>query len=205
MAVKEGMYGGRTHEERRRERRAQLLEAALDVWGAPGAGSVTMTRVCAAAGLSERYFYEQFANLEAAQTAVLESIADEIAGASVAALEATSGEPRRRVRAGLDAFVRILTDDPRKGRVAMLESVAVPALRTRRSELLRDFVALTAREARALHGPSAWGEREGALAATMFIGGVAQLVTDWLEGVLEATPDDVVDAAVHLFEATAHR
>lgn len=205
MAVKEGMYGGRTHEERRRERRAQLLEATLDVWGSPGAGSVTMTRVCASAGLSERYFYEQFANLEAAQTAVLESIADEIAGASVAALEATSGEPRRRVRAGLHAFVRILTDDPRKGRVAMLESVAVPALRTRRSELLRDFVALTAREARALHGPSAWGEREGALAATMFIGGVAQLVTDWLEGVLQASPDDVVDAAVHLFEATAHR
>lgn len=205
VAVKAGVYGGRTHDERRRDRRERLLEATLEVWGAPDAGSVTMTRVCAAAGLSERYFYEHFAHLEAAQTAVLEGVADEIARASTSALEATVGTPRARVQAGLGAFVRILTDDPRKGRVAMLESVAVPALRARRTELLRDFVALTAREARALHGPSAWGEQEGTLAATMFIGGVAQLVTDWLEGALDATPDDVVEAAVHLFEATAHR
>lgn len=57
MAVKAGVYGGRTHEERRRERRERLLEAALEVWGTEAAGPVTMTRVCTTAGLSERYFY----------------------------------------------------------------------------------------------------------------------------------------------------
>lgn len=205
MAVKAGVYGGRTHEERRRERRERLLEAALEVWGTEEVGPVTMTRVCTTAGLSERYFYEQFTNLEAALTAVLESVAAEIASASVSALEQAEGDAEQRVRAGLAAFVRILTDDPRKGRVAMIESVALPALRARRAELLRDFVALTAQESRSLHGPSAWDEPEGRLAATMFIGGIAQLVTDWLEGAVEAEPDDIVDAAVHLFEATAHR
>ncbi len=205
MAVKAGVYGGRTHEQRRADRRARLLEATLDVWGSEQGGPVTMTRVCAAAGLSERYFYEQFANLEAALMAVLEGVAADIERESLAAFEAALGEPHERVRAGLDAFVRVLTDDPRKGRVAMVESVGVPALRSRRDELLRGFVDLTAREARALHGPTAWAEAEGRLAATMFIGGVAQLVTGWLDGTLQTTPADVVDAAVHLFEATAHR
>jgi AcrR family transcriptional regulator len=205
MAVKAGVYGGRTHDERRRDRRARLLEATLEVWGRPGAGPVTMTRICSAAGLSERYFYEQFANLEAALTAVLESVAADIERESLAAFESTRGEPHERVKAGIGAFVRVLTDDPRKGQVAMVESVGVPALRGRRDELLRGFVALTAREARALHGPTAWAEAEGLLAATMFIGGVAQLVTAWLDGTLETTPADVVDAAVHLFEAIAHR
>ena len=205
MAVKEGVYGGRTHDERRDERRRRLLDATLEVWGGAGPKPVTMTRVCAEAGLSERYFYEHFTHLDAALTAVLEEVADEIARESVAALEATEGGPEEKVRAGLSAFVRILTDDPRKGRVAMIESVAVPALRARRAELLRGFVALTAQESRTLHGEQAWGETEGELAATMFIGGIAQLVTDWLEGAVTASPADVVDAAVHLHGATAHR
>jgi AcrR family transcriptional regulator len=205
MAVKDGVYGGRTHAERRLERRERLLAAVLAVWGGDDPRPVTMTRVCAEAGLSERYFYEQFTNLEAAQVAVMERLADEIAQAAVAALDAAEGGPEAKMRAGLSAFVRILTDDPRKGRVAMLETVAVPALRPRRTALLHDFVALVAREARTLHGPAAWGEREGRLAATMFVGGVAQLVTDWLEGGLDATPEEIVDAATHLSEATGHR
>lgn len=205
MAVKAGVYGGRTHEERRRERRGRLLEAVLSLWGADDATPVTMTRVCTEAGLSERYFYEQFTNLDAALLAVLEQVAQEIAQTSVAALEETEGDPRARARAGIAAFVGILTDDPRKGRVAMIQSVAHPALRARRAELLRDFVTLTVDTAEGLHAESAWRGPEGRLAATMFIGGVAQLVTDWLEGAVEATPDEIVDAATYLHEATAHR
>ena len=131
MAVKDGVYGGRTHEERRRERRARLVEATLTVWGGGDGRPVTMTRVCAEAKLSERYFYEQFTNLEAAQVAVMEDLAAQIEQASLAALEAAEGGPEAKVRAGLAAFVRVLTDDPRKGRVAMLETVALPALRHR--------------------------------------------------------------------------
>ena len=205
MAVKAGVYGGRTHEERRRDRRERLLDAVLTVWGGADAGPVTMTRVCAEAGLSERYFYEQFANLDAALLAVLEQVAQEIAVTSVAALEQTDGDPRSRARAGIAAFVQILTDDPRKGRVALIQSMTLPSLRARRAELLRDFVTLTVEKAEALHGESAWTGPEGRLAATLFIGGIAQLVTDWIEDALPATPDELVDAATYLYEATAHR
>ena len=205
MAVKAGTYKGRSAEERAAERRARLLEATLEVWGRDGGPTVTMTRICAEAGLTERYFYESFAGLDAALTAVMDDIAAQIAEQSVAALEAAEGSPAERVRAGIGAFVQILTDDPRKGRVAIVESLAIDALRPHRARLLREFAELAAREASELYGPEAWSDVEGRLAATMFIGGVAELVTAWIEGTLEAGPDDIVEAATHHFTATAHR
>lgn len=205
VAVKEGSYRGVSAEERRAERRARLIDAALEVWGADGGPRVTMTRICAEAGLTERYFYQSFDDLDAALVAVLERIADEIAERTVDALGSTQGGPTERVRAAIGAFVQILTDDPRKGRVAIIEAAALDALRPRRAELLRQFVELSAREARELYGPEAWSDAEGQLAATMFIGGVAELVKAWIEGAIEASPEQVVAAATHHFTMTAHR
>ncbi|KAA1380268.1 TetR/AcrR family transcriptional regulator [Aeromicrobium fastidiosum] len=205
MAVKAGTYKGRSAEERTAERRARLLEATLEVWGRDGGPKVTMTRICAEAGLTERYFYESFDGLDAALRAVMDGIAEQIADRSVAALGAATGDPTERVRAGIGAFVEILTDDPRKGRVAIVESMSIDALRPHRAELLRRFAELAAHEARGLYGVEAWDEVEGRIAATMFIGGVAELVTAWIEGVLEADPQMIVDAATHHFTSTAHR
>lgn len=205
MAVKQGQYRGVSSDDRRAERRARLLAATLEVWGRDGGPTVTMTRICAEAGLTERYFYESFSGLDAALLAVMEGIADEIAEATVSTLADTPGGPTERVRASIGAFVRILTDDPRKGRVAIVESAALDSLRPRRAELLRQFAHLSALEARELYGPEAWTDVEGQLAATMFIGGVAEMVTGWLTGAIEASPEAIVEAATHTFTATAHR
>lgn len=205
MAVKAGQYRGMSAEQRRAERRTRLLEATLEVWGRDGGPRITMTRICAEAGLTERYFYESFDGLDAALIAVMDGIADEIADRTVAALETAEGGPAERVRVSIGEFVRILTDDPRKGRVTIVESVSLDALRPHRAELLSRFAELSAHEARELYGPEAWSETEGRMAATMFIGGVAELVTAWIEGRIEATPDEVADAATHHFTATAHR
>lgn len=205
MAVKAGTYKGVSAEQRAAERRSRLVAATLEVWGRDGGPKVTMTRICAEAGLTERYFYESFDRLDAALIAVMDDIAAQIAERAVAALASAEGGPRERVRAGIGAFVEILTDDPRKGRVAIVESVSIDALRPHRAELLRGFAELAAGEARELYGAEAWSEPQGRLAATMFIGGVAELVTAWIEGTVQATPDDIVDAATHHFTATAHR
>jgi AcrR family transcriptional regulator len=205
MAVKQGQYRGVSSEDRRAERRVRLLAATLEVWGREGGPPVTMTRICAEAGLTERYFYESFSGLDAALLAVMEGIAGEIAEATVSTIAQTAGGPTERVRASIGAFVRILTDDPRKGRVAIVESVSLDALRPRRAELLRQFAQLSALEARELYGPDAWADVEGQLAATMFIGGVAEMVTGWLQGALEASPEEIVEAATRNFTATAHR
>ena len=59
------VYGGQTAEQRHTERRKQLIEAALRIWSEEGWTAVTMRRVCSVARLTDRYFYESFADREA--------------------------------------------------------------------------------------------------------------------------------------------
>jgi len=196
-------YRGISATERVAQRRRQLLDATLAIWGDADQPKVTMTAVCQKAGLTERYFYESFANLDEALVAVVQEIADEIEQRTIAALASAGGEPADRARASIAAFVDILTDDPRKGRAAIVESASLESTRAHHALLLRRFARMSAREARKLYGPDAWGEPEGAFVAAMFVGGVAQLVTSWIDGTLPATPDAIIDAAARNFAATA--
>ncbi|MCB0894945.1 MAG: TetR/AcrR family transcriptional regulator [Nocardioides sp.] len=199
MAVQSGVYRGVSAQERAAERRERLLEATLGVWADPEV-STTMTNVCARAGLSERYFYESFANLDAAQTAVLDQVATEIETRTQEAGDLAGPDPAARALASVSAFVQLLVDDPRKGRVAIVEAAAMPSLRPRRTELMRHFAHRTAESAREL-GLSPLGGPEDELAGLLFIGGVAELVTAWLDGVVDATPDELVAAAARSFLA----
>ena len=202
MAVQSGVYRGVSAETRAAERRERLLEATLAVWADPGT-STTMTNVCARAGLSERYFYESFANLDAALTAVLEQVAGEIEQATHDAAEDAGPDPAARAMASVSAFVQMLVDDPRKGQVAIVEAAAMPSLRPRRAELLRHFAHRTAEAAREL-GLSPRSGANDELAGLLFIGGVAELVTAWLDGAVEATPEDLVAVAARSFLSLYH-
>lgn len=194
MAVQSGVYRGVSAEERAAARRARLLDAGLAVWADPDTRT-TMTAVCAAAGLSERYFYESFPGLDALLEAVMNEIALEIEETSRRAAEQAGTDPAARVRASIRAFVQLLLDDPRKGRAAIVESVAVPKLRQRRTELLRHLAHQSAVEARAWLGTRGRTEAEDERAGLLFIGGMAELVTAWLDGTLTATPDEIVESA----------
>jgi AcrR family transcriptional regulator len=194
MAGQSGVYRGVSAEDRTAGRRARLLEATLAVWADPEVRT-TMTGVCAAAGLSERYFYESFRDLDEALQAVLDGIAAEIEHTTQEAADAAGADPTARVHASVRAFVQLLVDDPRKGRVAIVESAAVPTLRRRRTELLRHFAHRTAEESRELLGLDGSGGVEDEIAGLLFIGGMAELITAWLDGALEATPEELVSEA----------
>lgn len=198
MAVQSGTYRGVSAQDRVAERRARLLEATLAVWSDPQQRT-TMTAVCAEAGLTERYFYESFRNLDEALTAVLEGIAEEIESVTRRAAEEAGDDPVERTTASIAAFVRLLTDDPRKGRVAIIEAGAMPALRRRRTELMRHFAHRAAEEADEMPTLPRHSARDNEVAGLLFIGGVAELVTAWLDGAVEAAPDDIVAAATRSF------
>jgi AcrR family transcriptional regulator len=194
MAVQSGIYRGVSAADRAAERRARLLAAGLTVWADPAART-TMTAVCAEAGLSERYFYESFTGLDALLEAVMDAIAAEIERTSRAAAEAAGDDPAARVRASVRAFLELLLDDPRKGRVAIVESVAVPALRRRRTELLRHLAHQSAVESRKLLGSPGRSANEDEIGGVLFIGGMAELITAWLDGTLAASTEEIVEAA----------
>ncbi|GAA2084558.1 transcriptional regulator [Aeromicrobium halocynthiae] len=204
MAVKHGTYRGMTLEQRRAQRRTRLIDAVVGVWGTADGPPITMTRVCSAAGLSERYFYESFADLDAALVATIELLADEVAQACAEAVDAHV-DPSRRVRAGLATLVRLLVEDPRRGHVSMVAAPSHPATRSRRAELLEGLRTFVVAEARAVHGETARSGDDAFVAASMFLGGVGQLLTDHLEGRLDLAPEQIVDAAGRLWHGTMLR
>jgi AcrR family transcriptional regulator len=80
------VYGGATGEQRIAERRRKLIEAGMNLFGSPGSESVRVKDVVVEAGLTERYFYESFSDLEALFDAVLELAIETVESAVNAAV-----------------------------------------------------------------------------------------------------------------------
>ncbi|OYD68021.1 TetR/AcrR family transcriptional regulator [Rhodococcus sp. OK302] len=198
-------YAGLSGDQRSALRRESLLEAGLEVFAAAGNRGATMTAICAQAKLTERYFYESFTSRDELLQKVLDGLADEVRDAGLAALRASDGTLEQRVRHAITSFVSILTDDPRKGRVAMIESAAFEPLRTHRRAVLRGFAQMVADEATRMYGDRAWPPHQGQINGLLFVGGLAELVTAWLNDEIAITPEEIVEAATYQFISTAHR
>lgn len=198
-------YGGKTGAQRAAERRARLVDATIEVLAAQGESRTTMTAICAAAGLTERYFYESFANLDEALLAALDSVCEEIAGLAVRTLEATSGSPDARVTAVMAAFADLVVSSPAKLRVAVINSNANPRLRARRHELIGSFADLVAREAAELYGEDAWPPDRARIHGLLYVAGFAELVATWLDGGVTLSVDELIETATVLFAAVTRR
>ncbi len=197
-------YRGISAEDRQSTRRRQLLDAGLEIVGTRGVERATMTAICAQAGLTERYFYESFSAREELLLAVVDEIAEQVRTAALAALRSTEGDAEAKARAAVAAFAALLTDDPRKGRAAIIESSVLPVLRQRRHELFVGFAALVVTQARALFGDSALPPPQDEISAMLLVGGLGELLTTWLRGETRAGVDDIVDVATRWFAAGMH-
>ena len=205
MATSERPYRGRSAPSRRADRRKKLLEAGLDLLASRGWRGATMTAICANANLTERYFYESFRNRDELLVTVIDGIADEIRTVTLAAMEAADGDPREQIRAGIAAFINLIATDPRKGRAAIIESAAAEPLRTRRRELLHDFARLIAAQSRKLYGEEALPPTRAHINGVLLAGGLAELVTAWLNGEMRANPEDIAVTVTSFFANTTKR
>lgn len=194
-------YAGRSAAERAAERRARLVAATVAVLGEQGEAAVTMTAVCARAGLTERYFYESFRGRDEALVAALDAVSDEVAAVALDAIASSDGAGAADfVRAGLAAVVDLVADDPAKGRVVVVESAANAALRGRRHELLGTFATLVADEAARLYDLPA-GSPAARLRGLVYVAGLAELVAAWLLGEVDLDRGGLVETGAELFGA----
>jgi AcrR family transcriptional regulator len=180
-------------------RRAQLIEAALDLIGDEGLAATTMTAVCARAKLTERYFYESFKDLDELLVSVLDACVAEMDAAMYAALTSSPPELLARCRAAAGAMIGVLTDDPRKARLH-LEAVGSEALRARRAEIVRTYAAVLEQEMRELRGVEG---PELKLATTVIIGGLADAISSWIDGSLDLPRSTLVEECARLAVAAA--
>ena len=118
-------FGGKTAQERQAERRKQLIHAGLELYGERGYRNATVKAVCDVAGLTERYFYESFANSEELLCACFTQVTDHILAAMRRAAHQHGGPPMSRVRAGLLVYLKSLRDNPAATRVFLFEMASV--------------------------------------------------------------------------------
>lgn len=198
----ERAYGGISAADRRAARRERLVEAALDIVGAEGTGAITVTRLCRAAGLNERYFYESFREREDVLVAAGDHVAEVLAARMLERLAASAEDPRSRATAAIGAAVDVLAEDPRKGTL-FLETSSSPVLGQRRVELAGGFVDLMLSQALATLRLEATPEVEsfGRFAATHLFGGVLETIGAWMRGALPISRDELVERNVQMFLA----
>jgi AcrR family transcriptional regulator len=171
--------------DRTAARRRQLLDAGLQLMGTIGASGMSMRAVCREASLTERYFYESFANLDALQVAVLDEVVLGARDRLVAALNTAPPEPDRIFAHVVSRFTDYMDEDPRRGRIMFMESQATHALRERGNTLVVEFTAPIAASMAGGHKRNPFDDTDIRLNAHAIFGAMAFLYRPWLDGALD--------------------
>src|ERR1700729_167577 len=183
-------FKGISADDRRVGRRERLLRAAFEIAGTDGAGALGVGRVCQAAGLTKRYFYESFATLGDLESAVV----DHAIAVMTARIEPFRPDgPGAPPRAWLQAFVGALVADECLARVLLAETHG-GALSPFRHQIIVVAVA-----GMAPPGSDPQSDLRARLAAYAQIGTLSELCLAWHEGHLAIDRMTLVDALADLF------
>ena len=152
-----------------------MVGAAFEIAGTDGADALGVGRVCLAAGLTKRYFYESFASLAELQSAVVDH---------AIAVMSERVDPFRPIRPGgppqgwIEAFVGALVDDQRLARVLLAETHG-GALSPFRHQIIDVAVA-----GMAPPGSDPQADLRARLVAFAQIGTLSELCLAWHQGQL---------------------
>ena len=185
-------YRGVSATDRRDQRRQRLIDAGLQLFGTRGIAAVGIVDVCAEAALTKRYFYENFASIDALAEAVFEHVTGNLVAVVAPAIEVGAG---RDPRPALTVYTRALLSDPRVVRLLAVESQTGP-LKKYRDGFPTRAVELWFAFAAADDVPPPQDMR---LKAYGFIGAAQQIGLAWLDGHLPLTIDEVIDQLVDMF------
>ena len=188
------LYGGMDAEERRTERRLKLIDAAVEVYGEVGYRGATVKAICEAAELTERYFYESFANSEALLIAAYGHVVGHLHAEMTAAAAAAGDDAEARLRAALTLYFTRLKQHPKPARVFLLEisgiSPAVDAVKLDAGRVFSDILVPPRRDSK--RGDNA---ATAALLSIGMVGAVISIALRWVSRQYPQPIEDVVAIA----------
>src|SRR6201992_3942369 len=126
-------WAGVPFEDRQALRREDLATAGVQLLGEASGPAVTVRAVCRQAELTERYFYESFADRDE----FIRAVYDDVCSRAMSTLMSAK-TPREAV----ERFVALMVDDPVRGRVLLLAPAVEPALGRSGAEWMPDFIEL---------------------------------------------------------------
>lgn len=168
-------------------RRDELIAAGVALLGGESGPALTVRAVCRAAGLTERYFYESFADRDEFVRAVY----DDVCARAMSAL-ATSTTARDAV----ERFVAMMVDDPTRGRVLLLAPTVEPVLTRSGASWMPSFIELLQRKVTRI--TEITEPTTQAMAATGLLGALTALFIAYLDGRLTATREQFIDHCVDM-------
>lgn len=198
-------YAGKSADERRAERRAALVAAALEIWQESGWAAVTMRGVCARASLTDRYFYESFADRDALLAALWDQVRDETLAMLLSAIEPhADDDPLVQLRAALFVVVHHIGDEPQRAQIIFGDHAGSAVLEQRRRETIQMAVDLLIDLARPHLRPDA-DETGLRVSVLLGIGGFVETVLAWRSGLVEVDADALVEHLTAVGAALAPR
>ncbi|MGJ6962414.1 TetR/AcrR family transcriptional regulator [Streptosporangium sp. G11] len=190
-------YRGMSAEERLAERRERLISAAYTLYADPGFPETTIERLCAAARISNRAFYECFSGRDELMQTVYDQCVRETLEAMAKAIEQAPDTLADRVETGVTSYISFVTDDRRRARILHLEvRRAGDCLVTSRQSAVAAFTRTI--ESNIADLPEATKANQHLLALGM-IGAIQELLIEW---VLADDPPPVaklINTATHIF------
>jgi AcrR family transcriptional regulator len=173
-------------DQRRKQRRTRLLEVGVELLGAAENPAVNVRTVCREAGLTERYFYESFADRDTYIREVYEEVAERARTALVAAV-AKATNLSEVAELAMRAFVGLVLDHPEAGRVLVLAPLREPTLGGRGVALAPNFVSLVEAQLGALDDTD-----ERTLRAIGVVGALTSLFIGYLDGTVTVSRERLV-------------
>jgi AcrR family transcriptional regulator len=182
---------GMDAEQRRMQRREQLLAAAFELFARDGYANTSIEQICQTAYVGNKAFYDLFDSKEDCYIALLRQVSEQIeAQVAQAMRESSDADEDETVRRLLSAFAHTLVDDPRVAMVTFGVAAGIsPAVEAQRRENRRWAAAFI--EAFWRRNQSGDEHENGThyhALAVATIGGLFETVTDWMH---EADPPRV--------------
>jgi AcrR family transcriptional regulator len=195
-------YGGLAMAERVAARRARFIEAGIELFGTQGFRGATVRGICAAAGLTDRYFYESFASLEALLAEVYrtlkEGFAQRLTEESFGA-EGWYGDDaavERQVTAAYEIWFDTVRD-ARVARILLVEVLGVsPEMDALYEASARDMAALTITPLAATRPAIRLSKQRRELLGRALVGAGLQVAKMWMTGGYKLARRDVVRTCV---------
>ena len=186
--------------DRVRQRRDALLDAGLSALAEGTRASITIDDVIARAGLSKRYFYENFRTRNDLFVALGDRLVEQVTEAARAAVTTPAPDMLSRVQEVVESVVSVLISDPRNARLFLdlmggderedTVGRTEHAIATMLVDAVVADIQVTKKERIRLD-----------VAALMLIVGAAQAISDWLDGSIELSRTELLEEIVRLVAA----
>ena len=201
------LYGGETSEDRTQRRKAQFLDAGLQLFGTVGYKAASVRALCREAKLTDRYFYESFKSVEDVLVAVYEREIQRLVAAVLQAVPSISSQERiaDMARPALQAFFKGV-QDPVVAKTIWFEVLGVSdRVNKVYQSTIHDIGDLLLQMVKNYFPDLCMNRQRETLLSIGIVGAISQSTMAWIISGFNASIDDLVEVNLLLLEGLGLR